>query len=97
VGTAVIEIIADGECPTTIKGIEFTTSDPKSDLSSFPTFPTDITDGSGETFTWIGPASDAISCLPLADIEMTVEYCCEDQEILFETYNITELLVNSVA
>jgi len=94
VGTAVFEIVAIDGTPVTLKNIEFTTTDPKSDLSSLPATPVDITDTASETFTWIGPASDALSCLPLAQITMTISYCCEGGDILTETYNITELLID---
>lgn len=96
VGTAVIEVAGPDECDMEIKSITFTTSDPKSELNSFPNFPVVITDTSPISFTWIGPASDAITCLPLAQIDATIEYCCEDGVILTETVNITELLINSV-
>ena len=96
VGTAVIEIFAPGECPMNLLGITVDSSDAKSSISSLPSFPSAITETSGETITWTGPASDAISCLPLASISITIEYACEDGVAQSETYDITQLLLDSV-
>ncbi len=96
VGTAVIVITAPDDCAMSILGVEVESSDPKSDISSLPDFPAAITETDGETITWIGPASDGVSCLPLASISTTIEYACDDGISQFETYDITELLINSV-
>ena len=96
IGTAVIEILGPDEFDMELKDIQFTTTDSKSSLSSLPTLPVIITDISGVTFTWLGPATDGVTCLPLASIEVTIDYCCEDGQILTETYDLTQLLIDSI-
>ena len=97
VGTAIIEILAPIGCPMMIKSISVTSNDPKSSVGSFPDFPAEITDQNPESVVWTGPASDAVTCLPLANISITIEYCCDDGISLEETYDITELLTNSIS
>ncbi len=96
VGTAVIEITSGSEVDVEITAISVTTSDPKSDISSIPDTPFTVTETSGETVTYIGPASDAVACLPLADVTLTIEYRCEDESPESENYDITQLLVDAV-
>jgi len=95
IGTAEIEILAPDTIPMSILGISVTSSDPTSTIS-LPSLPIVITDASGVTITWDGPASDAITCLPLALISIDIEYACEDGVSLFETVDITTLLINSL-
>ena len=95
IGSAEIEITAPGAIPMNLLSINVITSDPASTIS-LPTFPVTISDTSGVTITWDGPASDAITCLPLALISIEVEYACEDEVSLVETVDITTLLINSL-
>lgn len=96
VGTAVIDIVAIDDCPVSIKELRFTTSDPKSDLGDLPTFPVDATDVDVQSFTWTGPASDAATCLPLDTMTVELDYCCGDGPTLTESYDLTQLLANSI-
>lgn len=96
VGTAVIEITSGSEVDVEITAISVTTSDPKSDISSIPDVPFMVSETSGETVTYIGPASDAVACLPLADVTLTIEYRCEDEPPKSMEYDITQLLVDAV-
>jgi len=95
IGSAEIEITAPDVIPMNLLSINVITSDPASTIS-LPTFPVTISDTSGVTITWDGPASDAITCLPLALISIEVEYACEDEVSLVETVDITTLLINSL-
>lgn len=96
IGEAVIEIFAPDTIPMELKSIEVTTSDAASTITDLPAFPTLLSDSTPLTVTWSGPAGDALTCLPTAQISITIEYCCEDQASLFETYDITALLIASV-
>jgi hypothetical protein len=96
VGTAVIEILSANDFAITVTDIIVTSNDPKSDISSIPSLPFDVTDVDGETVTWIGPASDGISCLPLAQVSIEIFYNCDGGETQSETYDITQLLVDSI-
>lgn len=96
IGSADIEILAPGECPMELINIVVTTSDPASTLGSLPAFPAAVTVTNGVSITWTGPASDAITCLPLATITADIEYACANGISLFETYDITALLIASV-
>lgn len=96
VGVGAIQISGVDSTPITIKNITQVSDDPKSDIGDFPSFPIDVTDISPFVIIWTGPASDGITCLPLATITITIEYCCDDGEVFSETYDITELLVGSV-
>lgn len=96
IGEAAIEIFAPDTIPMELKGIEVTTSDASSTVGDLPTFPTTVTNSTPVTVNWTGPAGDAVTCLPTASISITIEYCCEDQVSLFETYDVTALLIASV-
>ena len=76
VGTAAIELRAPDGCEMEIKTLTVASNDDKSSLSDLPSLPVRITDSSGAGFTFTGPASDAVSCLPIAQIDLTVDYCC---------------------
>ncbi|MDB4512176.1 hypothetical protein N9060_01800 [Arenicella sp.] len=96
IGQASFEISAPSASPIELNGIEVTSSDPDSFLETLETFPTTITDVISEPFSWTGPASDALTCLPLAEISITIEYSCEANSSQFETYDITALLIASI-
>jgi len=97
VGTAVISIASSmSGCPVTIKAITSTTNDDKSDITNLPPFPVNVDTSDSVTFEWTGPASDPTSCLPLAQIDLTVQYCCDDGPTLEADFDLTALLVDSV-
>ena len=96
IGQAVIEILAPVDCELEIVSFSFTSDDPNSELNSLPTLPALVDDMNGITFSWIGPAGDAITCLPLAQINAVIEYSCTDGSTLLESFDITKLLVDSI-
>jgi len=98
IGTAVISIASSlADCPLTIKSITSVTNDDKSDITNLPALPIDVDTTDAVVFEWTGPASDAVSCLPLAQIDVTIEYCCENGPTVQETFDLPQLLVDSVA
>ena len=97
VGNALLEILAPDSMSMELIGIEVTTDDASSTLSEFPTLPAMLSDSTPVTVEWNGPASDAVTCLPLAQINMILEYACNGGAVEVETYDITGLLIASVA
>lgn len=96
IGTAALEILAPNAMPMELIDIQVTSSDPESILT-VPSVPANLSDLVPLELAWDGPASDAITCLPLAEISMTLEYACNDDGIsVFETYDISTLLIESV-
>jgi len=97
IGTAVISIMSSlADCPLTIKSLTSMTDDDKSDITNLPALPIDVDTSDSVVFEWTGPASDPTSCLPLAQVDVTIEYCCEDGPTLQVVFDLTELLVNSL-
>lgn len=97
IGTALIEIVAPDDIPMELISITVETSDPGSTIDDLPSFPAMLSETTPVEVSWNGPASDALVCLPTAQIDMIVEYACENGEVLTETYNITGLLIDAVA
>ena len=97
IGSAQLEILAPDSMSMELISIEVTTNDPDSTLNDIPSLPAMLSDSTPVTVTWDGPASDAVTCLPLAQIDMVLEYACSDGVIVSETYDITDLLIASVA
>ena len=97
IGSAQLEILAPDAMPMELISVEVTTDDPASTLNDLPSLPAMLSDSTPMTVTWDGPASDAVTCLPLAQISMALEYACSDGVIVVETYDITDLLIASVA
>jgi len=96
IGTALLEILAPNSDSTELVDIQVTSADPASTLT-LPTLPAALSDSVPLEVTWDGPASDAVTCLPLAQINMTLEYACNGDGIsVFETYDVTALLIDSV-
>jgi len=96
VGTAVISITSSMTgCPVTIKSISSTTDDDKSDIGNLPDLPIDADSSDTVTFEWNGPASDSASCLPLAQVDVTIEYCCDNGPTFTEMFDLTDLLLDS--
>jgi len=96
IGTAQLEIFAPNGEVMNLLGITVTTSDSASTLT-LPSLPASLSETSALVVTWDGPASDAVSCLPLAEITMELEYACTDEISVFETYDVTALLAASAA
>ena len=94
VGTAQLEILAPDTTSMELIDIQVTSSDAASTLT-LPSLPANLSDLVPLAVTWDGPASDALSCLPLAQITMTLEYAC-GMTSEFETYDVTALLIASL-
>lgn len=105
VGTATISLTSLGngtsssgapESLVTIKSLTLTAANPGNSLTSLPTFPADVDAASTLSFNWEGPGSDAITCLPLTQLDVEVEFCCEDGPSEFITVDLTQLLIASI-
>ena len=92
IGTAVLELLAPGATTITVMDITTTSSDVNSTLTVNEALPRDISQSTSTTITWEGPASDAVSCLPLAELMVTVEFQCNDGMIEMQTYDVLALL-----
>ena len=92
IGTAELQLLAPSATTITLMNISTSSNDPNSTLAVNESLPRDITQSINTTITWEGPASDAQSCLPLAELMVMVEYQCSDGEIEMETYDILALL-----
>ena len=92
IGLADIEVLSSDNVPIIIKDIRYVSDDDKSSIGGLGLFPVTVTQTSGTSFTWMGPAGDANSCLPLATLTITVEYCCDGGPALTEEYDLLTLL-----
>lgn len=92
IGNALVEIFAPSAMSMELIDIQVTSSDPQSILT-IPSLPANLSNLVPLELTWDGPASDAINCLPLAEISITLEYACSDGVSVFETYDVTGLLI----
>lgn len=96
IGTALLEILAPNTDSMELIDIQVTSADPASTLT-LPSLPASLNDSIPLEITWDGPASDALTCLPLTEISMTLEYACNGDGIsVFESYDVTALLIESV-
>lgn len=81
-----------------LKAVNVTTSDANSDLTDFPfSLPFLLDQNVGALLTWNGPADTPGSglCFPIAAISLELEYCCSDGISVFETYDITQLIIDA--
>lgn len=74
-GNGTMTILSDSE-PLDILSISHNA--PGTDSITLPAVPATVTSSSGINVVWQGPALDAVSCLPVNDISITVEYNCND-------------------
>lgn len=95
IGTAQLEIFAPDMMPMELISIQVTSGDPASTIT-VPSLPATLNDLVPLTVTWDGPASDALTCLPLAQIDMVLEYACSDGVSVEESVDVTALLIASV-
>ena len=105
VGTATISIVSSGngtsssgapESLVTIKSLTLMALDSDNILTNLPTFPADIDATNAISFNWEGPGSDALTCLPISQLDVEVEYCCEDGPSEFISVDLTQLLIASI-
>lgn len=94
IGTAQLEIFAPDAMLMELIDIQVTSTDPASTLT-LPSLPATLSNSTPLVVTWNGPASDALTCLPLSQISMTLEYACSNGVSVFETYDVTALLIAS--
>jgi len=73
VGQASITIVSDSE-PIEIASISHNA--PGTDTITFPVLPAAVSSSSGIDVGWQGPGSDALTCLPINTITLTVTYNC---------------------
>jgi len=93
VGQATITIITDGD-PVEITAITHNAG--VSDTISLPALPATVSVNAGIDIGWQGPASDALVCLPVNTITLTVEYNCNGATAE-ESINVTQVLAAAVA
>ena len=94
VGQATITITSDSD-PIEITSI--THNAPGTDTITLPALPASATSASGVDIGWQGPGSDAITCLPLNTITLTVTYNCGENTVdTVGEINITEVLAAAI-
>jgi hypothetical protein len=74
-GNGTMTILSDGE-PLDILSISHNA--PGTDTITLPGVPATVTSSSGINVVWKGPALDAVNCLPVNNISITVSYNCND-------------------
>lgn len=96
VGQAIITITSDSD---PIEILSITHNAPATDTITPPTLPAMATNSSstGVDIGWQGPGSDAITCLPLSTITLTITYNCGEHtaEVTAEV-NVTEVLAAAI-
>lgn len=70
---------------------------PGTDTITLPAFPATASTTTGVGIVWEGPASDAITCLPLSTITITVNYTCgEDPKEKARSFNLNQVLASAI-
>lgn len=96
-GQAVLELRIGGADDLIITNIDFTTDDIGTTLTGIPIFPATITSTAPISLTWMGPASDAISCAPTSQSSMTVSFACsETSPVQTVDFDVDAILLASI-
>ena len=90
-GNGTITITSDSE-PLDIVSIRHDA--PSTDTITLPGLPATVTGSSGVDVVWKGPALDALNCLPINNITITVSYNCNEDPAgpFTATFSLSALL-----
>ncbi len=66
------------------------------DVIVLPTLPAQISDVAGIEIEWSGPATDAITCLPLSTIRFDITYSCNSASDQTVGSNLTDVLADAI-